>query len=109
MEEISLKPTLFRVHSNNGNTARMELFKFSATAGKYQLELKEGSSVSLIERGVSSLFPLKMVDVENYYIQIRESQPFYYALFGISLITLAGLFIIGGLVFSILADQLIPD
>lgn len=106
-EEITLIPSLFRPNSNNGRTGRMELFRFTATIGKYRLELAEGSSVTLFEQAISSLFPLKKVDPGDYYIQIRESQAFFYVLIGISLISLAGLLIIGGLVSGILADQLI--
>jgi len=107
-EEIALSPSIFRPNSNNGSTGRMELYRFSAPAGKYLLELKEGSSISLVDRGINHLFPLKMVDLENYFIQIRKSQPFYFVLIGILLLIIAGFLIIGGLVFGILADQLVP-
>lgn len=105
-EEIMLSPSFFRLNSNNGRTGRMELFRFSAPSGKFQLELMEGTSVTLLEQAISGLFPLKKVDIENYFIQVRESQPFYYVLIGIPLISLAGFMIIGGLVFGILAEQL---
>jgi hypothetical protein len=105
-EEIVLSPSFFRLNSNNGRTGRMELFRFSAPSGIFQLELMEGSSVTLFEQAISGLFPLKKVDIENYFIQVRESQPFYYILIGIPLVSLAGFLIIGGLVFGILADQL---
>jgi len=108
-EEITLIPSIFRPNSNNGITGSMELFRFSVPVGKYQLELREGSSVTKAEHVISGLFPLKMVDIENYYIQVRESQPFYYVVIGILLISLSGLLIIGGLVFGILADQLITE
>jgi hypothetical protein len=106
-EEIILIPSLFRANTNNGFTARMELFRFSAPAGKYNMMITEGSSISMLDRGITHLFPLKMVDFENYYLQIRESQPFYYVLIGISLLIMAGFFIIGGTVLGFLADQLI--
>ncbi|MHC1777571.1 MAG: hypothetical protein AB9834_19390 [Lentimicrobium sp.] len=102
-EVIDLIPSFFRPNSNNGRTGRMELFRFSAPSGKFRLELTEGSSVTLFEQAISGLFPLKKVDVENYFIQVRKSQPFYYVLIGIPLISLAGFLIIGGLVFGILA------
>lgn len=105
-EEIMLIPSIFRANTNNGFTARMELFRFSAPAGRYNMVLAEGSSISMFDRGITRLFPLKMVDYENYYIQVRESQPFYYMMIGILLLIIAGFFIIGGLVFGILADQL---
>ena len=108
-EEIKLTPSVFRLNSNNGYTGRMELFRFTAPAGKFKLDLTEGSSLSLIDRGIYRLFPLRMVDVENYFIQVRESQPIYYLLIGIILMALAGFLIIGGLVFGILSDQLFTN
>lgn len=108
-EEIKLIPSVFRPNSNNGRSGSMELFRFSAPAGKYQLKLTEGSSLTLAEQWISRLFPFKMVDLENYFIQVRLSQPFYYIPIGISLIALAGLLITGGLVLGILADQLITE
>lgn len=103
-----LTSLLFRPNSNNGVTARMELYRFTAPAGKYLLELKEGKSISTIENKVISLVPAKMVDYDKYYIQIRDSQPLIVLLTGIVLITLSGLCIIGGLVLGILADQIFP-
>jgi len=106
-EELALIPSVFRPNTNNGRIGRTELFRFSAAAGKYQLKLMEGSSITQCERAISNLFPLKPVDLGNYFIQIRESQPLYYVVIGILLLILAGFLIIGGLVSGILADQLI--
>ena len=106
-EEIALIPSVFRPNTNNGRTGRTELFRFSAAAGKYQLKLMEGSSITQFEQAISNLFPLKTVDLANYFIQIRESQPLYYVVIGIFLLAPAGFLIIGGLVSGILADQLI--
>jgi hypothetical protein len=47
-----------------------------------------------------------MVDLDKYFIQVRESQPRLIAVIGIGLMALAGFCIIGGLVFGILADQI---
>ena len=52
------------------------------------------------------LLPVKMVDYDKYFIQVRESQPIVHVLIGIILLILAGFCIIGGLVFGILADQI---
>ncbi len=104
--KIKLWPSLFRPNTNNGRTARMELYRFSAPAGGYIMELAEGSSISVTEKSIIKIVPAKMVDYDKYYIQIRESQPRFIAIIGIVLITLAGFCIIGGLVFGILADQI---
>lgn len=104
--EIRLSSILFRPNSNNGTTARMELFRFSAPAGKYRLELVEGSSISKIENSFIKRLPVKMVDFDKYYIQVRKSQSLIILIAGIVLITFAGLCIIGGLVLGILSDQI---
>jgi len=105
MERVKLTPSVFRPNSNDGITFKMELFRFSASEGKYRIEITEGSSVSKIESIISSLVPAKMIDYDKYYIQIRESQPFYFVIIGILLLILAAFLIIGGLVFGILANQ----
>ncbi len=104
--EIRLSSILFRPNSNNGTTARMELFRFSAPAGKYRLELVEGSSILKIENSFIKRLPVKMVDFDKYYIQVRKSQSLIILIAGIVLITFAGLCIIGGLVLGILSDQI---
>ena len=104
-QKIKLSSSLFRPNSNNSKVARMQLYRFSATAGNYILELAEGSSISDVENNIIRLLPAKMVDYDKYFIQVRESQPLFHVLIGIVLIVLAGLCIIGGLVFGILADQ----
>lgn len=108
-DEIELSPSIFRPNTNNGRTGRMELFRFSAPAGKYQLKLAEGSSVSFPEQVMSGLFPLMKVDPEDYFIQIRVSQPVYNVLTGIPMMILAGFLMIGGLVLGILAEELISE
>jgi hypothetical protein len=106
MDRISLIPSIFRPNSNDGITFKMELFRFSVPEGKFRIEITEGSSVWKLESIISSLVPVKMVDYDKYYIQIRESQPIYFVIMGIILMSLAGFLIIGGLVAGILADQI---
>jgi hypothetical protein len=104
--KTGLSSSLLRPNANNGKTARMELYRFSAPAGEYMLKLTEGSSISDAENRLIRLLPAKMVDYEKYFIQVRESQSFFYVLIGIGLLVLSGLCIIGGLVLGILADQI---
>jgi len=104
--DMKLNSSLFRPSSNNGRTARMELFRFSAPAGEYTLQLSEGSSISGVENSLIRLLPVKMVDYEKYFIQIRETRPIFQMLIGIALLTISGLLIIGGLVIGILSDQI---
>lgn len=105
-QTIKLWPSLFRPNTNDGRKARMELYRFTAPAGEYKLELTEGSSISAAEKTIMRVVPARMVDYDKYFIQVRESQPRYIAVIGIGLIALAGFCIIGGLVLGILADQI---
>lgn len=104
--KIKLSSLLFRPNQNDGKNARMELFRFSAPAGKYTLKLIPGSSISGVENSIINLVPAKMVDYDKYFIQVRESQPAFLAIVAIVLLSLAGCCIICGLVFGILADQI---
>ena len=87
----------------------MELFRFSAPAGKYTLKLIPGSSISAVENSIINLLPAKMVDYDKYFIQVRESQPTFLVFVAIALIVLAGFCIIGGFVFGLLADQIFTN
>jgi len=107
--KIRLYPSLFRPNSNDGKTARMELYRFSAPEGKYVLELNPGSAISGAESSIINLIPAKIVDYDKYFIQIRESQPLFHLLTGIVLIALAGICMIGGLVLGILAGQIFKN
>jgi len=84
----------------------MMLYRFSAPAGNFIMELTEGSSISAVENSLIGLIPAKMVDYDKYFIQVRESQPIIFVVLGIVMIVLAGLCIIGGLVIGILAGQI---
>lgn len=105
-EKVRLSSFLLRPNTNNGKTARMELFRFSAHAGKYTLELVEGSSISAVEKSIIRIIPARKVDYAEYFIQIRETQPVFLILTGIAMIIMAGLCIAGGLVLGILADKI---
>jgi hypothetical protein len=101
-EKVPLFPSLFRPNSNDGHTFKMELFRFTAVPGMYRMELAEGSSISGLESFISRIFPAKNADLSQYYILVRESQPFIFVIMGILLLCLSGFMMIGGLVFGIL-------
>lgn len=103
---LKLSSFILRPNTNNGKTARMEIARFSASPGKYVLQLSEGSSVTGLEQSLIRHLKIKMVDYDKYFIQVRESRPVLHVLIGILLITVAGLCIIGGLVGGILHDQI---
>ena len=105
-QKIRLIPSLLRPNSNNGKSARMELYRFTAPAGEYFLELNEGSGISAIEKNIINMIPAKKVDYDKYFIQVRESQSRIKAFIGILFIGIGGLCIIFGLVLGILTDQI---
>ncbi len=108
-QTIKLWPSLLRPNANDGRKARMELYRFTAPAGQYKLELTEGASISYAEKSFLRVVPARMAEYDKYSIEVRESQPRFIAIIGIGLITLAGLCIIGGLIFGILADQIFTN
>lgn len=105
-QKVELSSLLLRPNSNNGERARMELFRFTAPSGKYELKLVEGSSILNIENRLINLLSIPMVDFDKYFIQVRENQALVYLLFGIVVIVFAAFCIIGGLVLGILANQI---
>jgi len=102
-DTIPLTAPLFRPNSVKPGTVQMEIFRFKAETGRYHVELAPGRSVSSLEQIISSLIPAKDASLENYFIMIRESQPFIHLLSGILLLVLSALMVIGGLVMGILS------
>ena len=105
-EEIKLNFSILRPHTNNFSTGRMELYRFYAPIGNYQIEFREGSNVSKLESFVSRIIPVKSVDLAKYFIEIRESQSQLMTFLAIPMILLGMFGTIGGLVLGILADQI---
>jgi hypothetical protein len=106
-EKAMLSASFSRASSNDGSTGSMELFTFPARAGDYTLELTEGSSISALESMVGKAIPTKKVNAGQYFVQVRENPPFYYAIVGIPLIVVSGLLIVGGFVLGMLAHQMV--
>lgn len=106
--QLTLHRSLFRVSSNDGTTARTELFTFSAEAGRYQLTLVDGASISRLEHRLSKFLTalFKPAAPDEYVIQIRESQPVHYVLAGFLMLLLGGICIIGGLIAGFLSEQI---
>lgn len=99
---VKIIPSLFRPNSNDGNMVKMEIFRFRADPGIYRIDLAEGVSISKIEQFISSLVPAKKADLNQYWILVKESQPFYLAGIAIMLMVLSVLLIIGGLLTGIM-------
>lgn len=106
---ISLHASLMGARMNNGSTGRMQYKTFSADAGTYRLEIKEGSGAGPIDQVIAGLLPKTKIDPNKFSLQIRESQPSYYALLAIPLFILSGWCIIGCFVFGFLIDQIFPE
>ncbi len=108
-EQINISTSIMGTHVNNGSIERMKLFTFSAQTGNFKLELAEGSSVSFIERAFSSLIPVKKMDPDQYFIQIRENQPGYLILLGIPLIIIGFAGVLVGIILFATFDQWINN
>lgn len=106
---IRLNPTWFSVHKKGWDTGRTELKKFTAAAGKYTLSLLDQPDGNLLQKMLKDTLPVKPVDKDHYFIQIRESQPVYYFLIAIPLLTLSGFLMIIGLVAGLVGPQIAVD
>ena len=105
-KESKLHRSLLSPRSNNFATGSMELFTFRAEVGHYQLKLISGSSTSRLQAMIGDALPLAGIDLSQYSIEIRESQPQILTILSIPLMLLGGACIIGGLVMGLLAEQL---
>lgn len=106
---IKLNPTWFRVRKNGWDTGSTELKKFKAPAGKFTLSILDQPDGNFIQKILKDSLPVKPVDQTQYFIQIRESQPVYYFLLAIPLLTLSGFLIIVGMVAGLVGPQIAID
>ena len=106
---IRLNPTWFSVHKNGWDTGRSELKKFTAPAGKFTLSILDQTDSNFLRKMLKDTLPVKPVDQNYYFIQIRESQPVYYFLIAIPLLTLSGFLMIIGLVAGLVGPQIAVD
>ena len=82
----------------------MELFTFNAPAGEYELSLTKGSSVSSFQKAIAKVIPLKDIDLDQYFIQIRQSQSQILTMLSIPLLLLGMAGMVCGLVFGLLIE-----
>lgn len=105
-QQIDVNPAYLGARTNGFSEGRMEVFTFSAPAGKYLLKIVEGNNLSVIQIAIASIIPLGSIDLSKHFLQIRKSQSSLLTLAAIPVILLGAFGIIGGFVFAILADQL---
>ncbi len=103
---ITLNASIMSPRSSGFSTARTELFTFNAPAGEYELSLIEGSSVSTFQTAIGRIIPLANIDLEQYVIEVRESQSQLLTMLSIPLLLLGMAGMVCGLVFGLLADKL---
>ena len=107
--QVRLKPTWFLIHKNGWDTGRTEIKKFTAHAGKFTLWILDQPEGNSLQKIIKDTIPVKPVDQSQYFIQIRESQPVYYILIAIPLLTLSGFLIIVGMVAGFVGPQIAVD
>ena len=105
---ITLNRIWFRMYKNGWETGRTELKKFTAAAGKFTLSILDQPDGNFLGKILDTL-AVKPVDQSHYFIQIRESQPVYYFLIAIPLLTLSGFLIIIGMIAGIVGPQIAID
>lgn len=98
---VELSGSVFRTQVNNLSTGRTKLFSFVAPAGTFKLELEEGTSVSRLEKALASIVPAKSMNPASYFIQIRESKPGFFVVFGIILLIIGFGCIITGIILAV--------
>lgn len=105
-EELPISYSYTGMQSNSFSDGRAEIFTFAAQIGNYNLSLIEGNSTTGLDSLVTIISPAGNLNLSNYTIQVRESQPQYVAYLAIPIIILGGAGILGGFVIGLLADQL---
>lgn len=107
-QPLTLRTSLMRPSVNNGLSGRMELFRFFAPAGDYQIVFGEGASVSKIELAISALLPIRRSAAPaDYSLQVTKARSPFILLAGIFLTLIAAGCILGGFVLGISAHQLV--
>ncbi|CAM3777337.1 hypothetical protein MUGA111182_09055 [Mucilaginibacter galii] len=105
-EEVNLSRSYSGMQANSFDDGRIELFTFSASLGNYTLQLKEGSSISGLQKVIANIIPQSDgADLSKHFIQVRKTQPVLLTFLAIPIIILGGGGIIGGFVLGLLADQ----
>ncbi len=105
--EVKLPSSILSSRANGFSEGRMQLFTFKADTGNYELILGAGTSVSSFQTMIAKAIPLADINLEHYFIEVRESQPEFLTLLSILIILLGFGSAVAGLVLGLLADQLI--
>ena len=104
---IKLHYSILSPRVNGFSNSRMKLFTFKADRGNYELILSAGTSVSSFQNILAKAIPLADIDIELYFIEVRESQSDLLTLLSILIILLGAGCTVGGFVLGSLADTLI--
>ncbi len=104
--EVPLIRSLSGKQTSDSVQKRIELFTFSAPAGRYRLEVESGLPRSKLDAFMERVFPLPAAP-EKYFLQIRESQPGIWSLVGFFAVLLSALGLMGGVALGILAQWIV--
>ncbi len=105
-EEVSLSRSYLGMQANGFGDGRLQLFTFFAGPGNYTLTLKDGSSISGLQKMIANVIPQpEGTDLSKHFIQVRKTQPILLTILAIPITILGGSGIIGGFVLGLLADQ----
>ena len=106
-QAIKLHYSILSPRVNGFSDGRMQLFTFKADTGNYELILGAGTSVFSFQDILAKAIPLADIDLEHYFIQVRESQSELVNLLSILIILLGVGCTVAGFVLGSLADTLI--
>ena len=104
---IKLHYSILSTRVNGFSDGRMQLFTFKADTGNYELILGAGTSVFSFQDILAKAIPLADIDLEHYFIQVRESQSELVNLLSILIILLGAGCTVAGFVLGSFADTLI--
>lgn len=114
-KEIELRLSLLRPQTNNFSTGRIEIYRFAAPEGDYNITFTKRTNIlkaeklisDVAEELVSKITILTSTETSKFSIEIRKSQPQIITFLAIPML-LIGLFsAVGGLVLGLLAEQII--
>ena len=104
---IKLHYSILSPRVNGFSDGRMKLFTFKADTGNYELILGAGTSIFSFQDILAKAIPLADIDLEHYFIEVRESQSEFVNLLSILIILLGVGCTVAGFVLGSLADTLI--
>ncbi|PIE50700.1 MAG: hypothetical protein CSA38_01660 [Flavobacteriales bacterium] len=98
-------PFFMRMQMNGFSKGRTRLWYFDAPAGNYKIIIEEKSPTPLEQLNLD-ISSDKLIDLSEYYIEIRKNKEIFISILTIIMIILGGILTISGFVLGILANKI---